>query len=185
MHHVSLQDMPTSDPIDSLLAHRNQFRAFLVARVRNESDADDLLQTGLLKAMQTSETIRAQEKVIAWFYRLLRNAIIDHHRASQARSVRDDAWTQHAEISGEESITSVLCLCYRELLPKLSDREANLIRRVELGDESVAAVAAEYGISANSASISLYRARKKLRTSLIEFCGSCASSGCRDCSCKS
>jgi len=176
-----MQKLP---PILDLSARREQFRAFLVNRVGNEADADDILQNGLLKAMHASETLHDQEKLVAWFYRLLRNSIIDHVRARNASSLRDEAWQQQLDLTGNEPASAVVCLCYKGLLPKLSERESALLQRVELNDESVATVAADMGVSANAASIALHRARTKLRAHLVEFCGSCSSSGCRDCQCQ-
>jgi len=176
--------MPQLSPILDLSNRREQFRAFLVNRVGNEADADDILQNGLLKAMHASETLHDQEKLVAWFYRLLRNSIIDHVRAKNASSLRDEAWQQQLDLTGNEPASAVVCLCYKGLLPKLSERESTLLQRVELDDEPVTKVAVDMGISANAASISLHRARRKLRTHLIEFCGSCSATGCRDCQCQ-
>src|SRR4030095_7196841 len=63
-----------------LVQSQAQFLAFLVRHLGNRAEAEDLLQTAYLKALTAGETIRDDEKVLAWFYRILRNVLVDAHR---------------------------------------------------------------------------------------------------------
>ena len=174
----------TPDVASALLAHRSAFRAFLVARVGNEADADDLLQNGLIKAVQHAGELKDSEKTVAWFYRILRHAIIDHGRSRSAALKRDDAWaTDAVTLADDAEAARVLCGCFEHLLPSLKPAHAELLRRVDLQGESVSATAAALGLTANNASVTLHRARSELRKKLQEFCGSCANGACLDCDC--
>ncbi|HEY9249537.1 MAG TPA: sigma-70 family RNA polymerase sigma factor [Rariglobus sp.] len=168
--------------IDSLLAQRSRFRAFLVSRLGNEADADDVLQNGLLKAMRSAGEVDDAEKLTAWFYRLLRNAMIDHVRSRSANVRRDEAWMTEVG-SRDEEIERSACACFERLLPELKPRDAELLRRVELNDEAVAEVAQSLGMSGGAASVALHRARATLRRRLEDFCGDCAKGACLDCDC--
>lgn len=168
--------------LDSLLAQRSRFRAFLVSRLGNEADADDVLQNGLLKAMRSAGEVDDAEKLTAWFYRLLRNAMIDHVRSRSANVRRDEAWMTEVGSRDEEAEKSA-CACFEGLLADLKPREAELLRRVELNDEVVAEVARSLGLSASAASVALHRARATLRGKLEDFCGDCAKGACLDCDC--
>jgi RNA polymerase sigma factor (sigma-70 family) len=89
---VALMSKPDPAGVtETLLAHRNAFKAFLTARVGNETDAEDLLQNGLVKALQRSGEIKNGEKAVAWFYQVLRNVIVDHVRSRNAAHRRDAA----------------------------------------------------------------------------------------------
>jgi RNA polymerase sigma-70 factor (ECF subfamily) len=59
------------------------------------------------------------------------------------------------------------------MLPTLKPTHAELLRRVELQGEPVAAAATALGMTANNASVTLHRARAELRTRLMDFCGDC------------
>ncbi len=168
--------------IDSLLAQRSRFRAFLVSRLGNEADADDVLQNGLLKAMRSAGEVDDAEKLTTWFYRLLHNAMIDHVRSRSANVRRDEAWMTEVG-SRDEEIERSACTCFERLLPELKPRDAELLRRVELNDESVTEVAQALGMSAGAASVALHRARATLRRRLEDFCGECAKGACLDCDC--
>jgi RNA polymerase sigma-70 factor (ECF subfamily) len=175
-----------SDKIAStLIAQRAAFKAFLVSRVGNPADAEDLLQNGLIKALQRADELKDDEKCVAWFYQILRNAVIDHARSRGAARQRDDAWAADTvTLAGDTEADRVLCGCFENLLPSLKPAHAELLRRVDLQGESVADTARALGLTANNASVILYRARAELRKKLQEFCGSCADGACLDCDCQ-
>lgn len=172
------------DVASALLAHRSAFKAFLVSRVGNEADADDLLQNGLIKALQRADELKDGEKSVAWFYQILRHTIIDHARSRGAARKRDDAWAiDTITLADDADAERTLCGCFESLLPSLKPAHAELLRRVDLQGQSVSATAAALGLTANNASVTLHRARAELRKKLQEFCGSCASGACLDCDC--
>ena len=174
--------MKPATPLDSILAQRARFRAFLISRLGNEADADDVLQAGLIKAMRSAGDVGDEQKLTAWFYRLLHNALVDHVRSRSASARRDDAWASEVVQTDEVALKTV-CACFESLLVELKPREAELMRRVELHDEPVAHVAQALGMSAGNASVTLHRARAALRQRLEEFCGECAEGACLDCDC--
>ena len=159
----------------TLLAHRHVFKTFLTSRVGNEADAEDLLQNGLVKAMERSGEIKDGEKAVAWFYQVLRNVLIDHVRSRSAAARRDDAWASSAAtLADDHEAERQICACFEKMLPGLKPAQAELIRRVELKGEPVAKVAIALGMTPNNASVTLHRARAELRTKLMDFCGDCA-----------
>jgi RNA polymerase sigma-70 factor, ECF subfamily len=178
--------MSKSDPADvtaTLLAQRSAFKAFLASRVGNDADAEDLLQNGLVKALQRAGEIKDHEKAVAWFYQLLRNVVVDHVRSRSAATRRDEAWSiDTAALAPDAEAERHICGCFEKMLPGMKPLHAELLRRVELQGESVASAAAALRISPNNASVSLHRARAELRTKLLDFCGDCACLD--DCGCE-
>lgn len=171
--------------LDALLARRAEFRGFLVSRLGSEADADDVLQNSLIKALRNGSDVRDEQKLTAWFYQVLRNAIVDHVRSRHSRALRDDAWATNQTAAADQEAERMACRCVDALIGDLKPREANLVRKVELENRSVAEAAKSSGISANNASVTLHRVRKKLRERLEAFCGECASGACLDCDCSS
>ena len=85
-----------------LNAHRNAFKAFLAARVGSEAEAEDILQNGLLKAVQRAGELQDDAKLTAWFYQLLRNAVVDHYRARGSVRRRHDGLGEMIAALGED-----------------------------------------------------------------------------------
>ena len=173
-----------------LNAQRNAFKAFLTARVGSAAEAEDLLQNGLLKAVQRAGELQDDTKLTAWFYQLLRHAIVDHYRSRGARRRRNDALGQLIASLGEDVTPTPkpweaqLCRCLGSVVDTLKPQHAELLRRVDLDGESVQVAARALKMTPNNASVSLHRARKELRTRLEAFCGACADGACLDCNCQ-
>ena len=75
--------LPPPDPavMAALLENHRQFLAFLQKRVGSRADAEDILQDAFVRGLARAADIRDGERAVAWFYRLLRNAVVDHWRA--------------------------------------------------------------------------------------------------------
>jgi len=173
----------------ALNEQRHAFKAFLAARVGSEAEAEDLLQNGLLKALQRAGELQDDTKLTAWFYQLLRHAVIDHYRSRAAGRRRDDVLGATLAALGEDITTASpewepqLCGCLGSVVDTLKPRHAGLLRRVDLDGESVQVAAKALGITPNNASVTLHRARAELREKLRAFCGACADGACLDCNC--
>jgi RNA polymerase sigma-70 factor (ECF subfamily) len=178
--------MTSAAALAALLAHRERFLAFVRNRVRDRAAADDLLQAAYAKALARAEDVRDDERAVAWFYRILRNAIVDHWRAADARERALVAFAREADSAdspGPETAAEI-CRCFEPLLPELPPDQARILRRVDLEDARPVDVAAEEGITPNLAMVRLHRARKALRQRLQEACRACADHACLDCSCR-
>lgn len=177
--------MSVSSPADrnaALVTRRKEFKAFLTALLGNEADAEDVLQDSLLRALRKSADVGASEKLIPWFYRVLRNAVADHQRSRGAARKRELRWHAEAESTFEPAHERQLCRCFERLLPTLPARQAALLQRVEIEQVPLATAASELGITPNHASVTLHRARSALRAKLAAVCG--ASCACLDdCTC--
>ena len=173
----------TEGVVEQLVSNHRQFLSFLEARVSSRGVAEELLQTAFVRAVEKSSTIEESENAVAWFYRLLRNALIDHYRrgATEARAV--DAHARETDECFELELKDAVCACMTRLLPTLKPEYAEMIRRVDLQDTPLSEVASSLSITPNNATVRLHRARQALKLRLERSCGTCASHGCLDCTC--
>jgi RNA polymerase sigma factor (sigma-70 family) len=173
--------------LETLLASRQTFLGFLRARIADPEVAEDLLQQSLLQALKAEGNLRNKETVVSWFYRILQNALIDYyrHRASDRRKAEalEREFADSKEYLPDETKKAV-CQCMHGLLPAMNPDYAQLVQRVDLQEEQPDKVARELGITSNNLTVRLHRARKALKRSLESACGSCATHGCLDCTCK-
>lgn len=173
------------EALNVLVESRKRFHAFVAKRVGSEEVAEDLLQNALRKAIERPTESTNHQSIVAWFYQILKNSLVDHYRsrASETKIFREfEIELEQANASTE--IEAEVCACMKELLPTLKESYAELIRRVDLDQEPVEKVAAELKLSKNNLSVRLHRARQSLKASLERTCGICTKHGCLDCSCK-
>lgn len=172
--------------IATLVENHRRFLSFLTHRVGNPSDAEEILQAAFVKSVEKSDSIRDGETVVAWFYRLLRNAVIDYyrHRDAERRALERVAGMSTDTETPEPDFEHAICQCVNDLLPTLKGDYSALLRRVDLEGASIAEVAAERSMTANNTRVKLHRARTALRKQLELSCGSCAEHACLDCDCQ-
>ena len=174
------------DVLDVLVENHRRFLAFLERRVGSREAAEDILQDAFVRSLDRAETVRDQEAVIPWFYRLLRNAVIDHYRRTGAedRALAQAAGlADRAEPGPDEAMRDAVCACVATLVDTLKPEYSAAIKRVDLAGVSVAEFARETGITPNNAGVRLHRAHEALRRQLARSCGTCAAHGCLDCRC--
>ncbi len=171
-------------PLDRIVAYQNKFLGFLEARVEDAATAQDILQSAYLKAMEHGSEIRDDESAVAWFYRILRNAITDHYRRGAARSRAHQVFSNEAPVSYEPELAQTVCACVGDVVHDLKDEYRTAIEQVDLGGKSVEDFAQTERISANNASVRLHRARKAIAKQLTMVCGACAEHQCLDCTCR-
>ena len=173
--------------LTALVEQHRQFLAFLERRLGDRQRAEDVLQAATLKGLEKSASIRQQDSVTAWFYRLLRNAIADDYRRRDAERRALEGAGREAAIRADRGpeLEGEVCRCVNGLLPTLRDDYTRILRAVDLEGATAADFARREGLSAANARVRLHRARRALRRRLEACCGTCAEHGCLDCSCGS
>lgn len=174
---------PSPEAVARLVENHRQFLSFLQARLPNRATAEEVLQAAFVKALEKGGALRDPESAVAWFYRLLRNALIDHYRRTASAGRTLERAAAEALLPPEPQLHDAVCTCMRTLLPNLKLEYAELLRRVELEQAPLQSVADELGITVNNATVRLHRARRALKRELERSCGTCATHGCLDCSC--
>jgi RNA polymerase sigma-70 factor (ECF subfamily) len=172
------------DVVRRLVAGHRDFLRFLERRVESRALAEDILQEAFVRGLERADDIGA-ETATAWFYRTLRNAVIDHYRrrGSSTRALERLASELGDDVEPSAELGSAICGCVAQLAGTLKPEYANAIRRIEIDGVSVKDYAAEAGISASNAGVRVFRAREALKKRVAVCCGSCAEHGCIDCTC--
>lgn len=167
-----------------LVENHRAFLAFLERRVGSREAAEDILQEAFTRGIARAGTIRDDESVLAWFYRALRNAVVDHYRRNDARRRNLEGFAaelESTEVSAETA--DAVCKCVLSLADTLKPEYAAALRRIDVDGVAVKDFAAGAGLTANNAGVRVFRAREALRKQVMLACGTCAEHGCLDCTC--
>jgi RNA polymerase sigma-70 factor (ECF subfamily) len=175
------------DVAQVLVDNHRRFLAFLQRRVASREIAEDILQDAFVRGITKASPMADSESIVAWFYRVLRNAIIDHYRHAGAEErAYAQLWaeTEDSVTPSDSELFETVCACIQDLVGTLKPEYAATIRRVDLEGVTVKTFAAEEGITPNNAAVRLHRAHQALKRQVIESCGTCAEHGCYRCECK-
>lgn len=171
--------------LDVLVDNHRAFLRFLESRLGSREAAEDVLQSAFGRAVDHADALR-DESVVAWFYRVLRNAVADHYRRADAARRGVEAFAREVEPAAApaDEVRDAICACVRRLAANLKPEYADALERVDVEGVPVKDFARAAGITAGNAGVRVSRARAALRRQVVASCGTCAEHGCRDCSCR-
>jgi RNA polymerase sigma factor (sigma-70 family) len=168
-----------------LVGSHREFLSFLEKRLGDRALAEDILQDAFVKGVERSGQVTSAESATAWFYQMLRNAVIDHHRRGSAnRRKLESLAAELASPVPPEDVERAVCRCVGEVASTLKSEYAEALRRIEIEGVAVKDFAVEAGITSGNAAVRVFRAREALRRQVKRSCGTCAEHGCVDCTCR-
>jgi RNA polymerase sigma factor (sigma-70 family) len=168
--------------IEALGDERARFLRMARSRVATDADAEDVVQRAMMRAAERAASLADPTRVRAWFYRILRRAILDHHRSKPREGTHDPAELDELP-DDREAAPSAPCACAARLLGELRPAYAEVLRRVDFEGEDPAPVSAGLGISSTNFYVRLHRARRALRERVEQHCGVSSITPCLDCMC--
>jgi RNA polymerase sigma-70 factor (ECF subfamily) len=160
---------------DSELARlRSALYAFVRRRVRNEADAEDIVQRSLLKLEQHRNRLRDATLIDGWTFRTARNAVIDYYRARARRvMVPLDSDADTAAVATDRSSASAagaLEVCVRPLIDTLPAADQSALRLIDLEGQAQTDTARTLGLSVSGMKSRVQRARHRLRAAMDTCC---------------
>jgi RNA polymerase sigma-70 factor (ECF subfamily) len=173
--------------VATLVEGHRQFLRFVERHVESRAAAEDILQSAFVRGLEAGASLREDENVVAWFYRILRNAIIDHYRHRSATERAMEGFGREAAAGGraEQEVHAAVCECLMPILASLKPEYRRALEIVDLDDGSMNDLAAAAGITPGNAAVRVHRARDAFRRQIRKACGTCAEHGCLDCRCGS
>jgi RNA polymerase sigma factor (sigma-70 family) len=151
------------------------------SRVATEADAEDAVQRAMMRAAERAPQLIEAARARAWFYRILRRVIVDHHR----RRALDhgDPEPEHEPAAEDEAPRAPACRCALRMLAEVRPAYAEVVRRVDFEGEDPAAVARALGVSTTNLYVRLFRAKRALRERVQGHCGVSSIAPCLECTC--
>mgnify|MGYP003465565711 FL=1 len=186
---MNLESNPSTalspEAIAQLVKGHREFLAFLERRLESRAVAEDILQAAFTRGLERGGDVK-DEKVVAWFYRVLRNAVIDHYRQRSTTTRAMEAWgREFPDVQEPEAeLRQEICRCVSGLLETLKPEYREALRIVDLEEGKLKDLAQQSGITAENAAVRVHRARAALRRRIEQACGTCSVHGCLDCSCE-
>jgi len=156
-------------------AHYQKVRKFVLALVKNESTADDVLQDTFLRVQKNLEEVRDPSRLAAWIHRIAFNLCQDHFRRAKSDPVSQGSPTDVEEmptgLSVEEAIgQGEMGSCVRNKIDLLPESLRTVLILHDFSELTHGEIAEVLGIEAGAVRVTLHRARKKLREILQEAC---------------
>lgn len=141
----------------------HSFAMVLVAG--NKSRAEDLVQSSVLKALESMDSFTPGSSMVAWLNTIVRNKLIDQTRSGADGKTDpvgfDEGGTLDQPISGGQEFSETLNEVTQWANANLSDNEKTVLFLAAEG-YSYEEISESYGLSKANVGVLLLRARRKL-----------------------
>jgi RNA polymerase sigma-70 factor, ECF subfamily len=186
-HNAILQDMENKSchtcsgvqvvaPVDSCAAvapvyleYEAKLRGFVLKRVKDRDEANDILQQLYVKLYKHCEQLPEVRNLNAWLYQIARNAVYDYYR-EQGRSMPLEDESQLEEQFGQDAPHQESESLVLPLINMLPPEYAEPLRLSEIEGISQKEIAERLGMSYSGAKSRVQRGREKLKELFLECC---------------
>ena len=151
---------------DYIVAHQEEFYRLAYSYVKNRDAALDVVQESIVKALAKSDTLRRPEYLKAWFYRILLNESMNHHRRAKRLVPLEDTLLETpapARDPGER-------LDLYDASERLDWKEQTVVRLRLFEDMKLEEIARVTNTNLNTVKSRLYKSLRRLRELTEEEC---------------
>lgn len=152
----------------------SNLKGFIRKRVEDEHDVDDILQDVFLKIHNKIDSLKDENKLAAWVYQITRNAITDYYRrqsrVSETKMELPEEIEDLDDFMASVEVDSHITACLKPMIDSLPEKYQQAIILTEYEALTQKEMADRLGISLPGAKARVRRARKKIKTMLLDAC---------------
>ncbi len=147
--------------------YRAGIKAFLHLKISDSDEVDDLLQEILIKTYKNLPSVKSEESVKSWLFKIANHTIIDFYRKrGKAQSLSaDDLWYDE----DNQAVQRELSGCIEPFIKALPQEASQLLTEIDLNGRSQKDYAEALGISYSTLKSRVQTSRRQLR-GLYEDC---------------
>lgn len=147
-----------------------RIKQFILKRIPDEHNAEDILQEVFLKIHARIDTLRDEEKLQSWMYQIARNVIADYYRQHKATVALSEALLLPEEPVVDDDVVKDLLPGVRTMVNSLPDEYRQALLLTEYEGLTQRELAERLGLSLSGAKSRVQRAREKLKAMLLDCC---------------
>lgn len=150
-------------------AFSEPLRKFIRARVRDDDEAEDLLQEVFIRIHTRIDTLEDQARLAGWVYQIARNLIIDTYRTRREELPLPDVIPAPPELD-DPGAEAEIAAGLEEMVSDLPEKYSQALMLTEFQGLKQAELAERLGLSVSGAKSRVQRGRELLRQSLLDCC---------------
>lgn len=146
-------------------------------------ESEDIFQKAMLKAVATTTVPEESEKIIRWFYQIIRNTLIDEFRNEKTLKNTTDELSKEILPALDQESEANLCRCIDNLLDEIPIRERKIIEKHFYEGKKLKELAIEFKLSEANIRVLALRTRQKLKMALKACCNAKSFQDVQSCDC--
>ena len=150
---------------------RTRIKGFIVKRIGNEADAEDVLQNVFFKIHQHIAYLKDKDKLYPWVFQTTRNAIVDFYREQKLKiDSADELFSEIAVETSEKDVEEEVLQWLEPMVGELPDKYREALLLTDIQGLTQKQLSEKLDISLSGAKSRVQRAREKLRDNLLDCC---------------
>jgi len=150
-------------------------RKFILAYVRDEWVADDLIQETFVRIQKNLDGVRDHSKISSWIFRIAHNLCHDHFRQSKRstlnqRKIQKEIVTLREAVVQKELEQQQMGECVQDKMDLLPPDYRTVLILSDIMAFNQKEIGEILDISVSNVKVRVHRARKKMRAILEEHC---------------
>lgn len=158
----------------SIIVNRYKNKAFSMLKrmLKNEFDAEEILQDCFLKAYNSLNNFKGESKFSTWFYRIVYNSALTK-LSSKKRKTESEMTSveEHFDLEGtynaDEFEKKDIGELVRESINKLPERYSAILTMFYLNEMSIEEISEVMELSISNVKVMLHRSRNSLRDLIL------------------
>lgn len=146
-----------------------QLHQYIVKKVQNKDIANDISQEVFIKLHQNLSSLREEQKVTAWLFRIAHHQIMDYFR-SHKKKVQHGFFIKENISENTKDVTKDLATCMHSMIDALPDKYREAVRLADIEGLSQKELAIRLGISYSGAKSRVQRGRVALKELFLQCC---------------
>lgn len=146
------------------LKYEPQLRTFVRSKVKDQELAHDIVQDVFLRVTERLDSLKNEEKLLPWIYRIANNLIADHFRR-ESKPLPVEKLQPEKEPS---NYNECLAQCVQETLQEIPEKYREALELTTVGNLSQLQLADRLRISYSGAKSRVQRARDLVRQKIDE-----------------
>jgi len=151
-----------------------RMRKFILASLRDESAADDLVQEAFIKIQQNLDGVRDPGKVSSWVFRIAHNLCQDYFRTQKKLSSHEEIHEGLINLQEtplqKKMEQGEMSQCVQDQLNLLPESLRSVLIFSDVMEFSQQEIADILGLTVENVKVRLHRARKRFNAILVEKC---------------
>ena len=159
----------------SVLIDRYKNKAFSLLKrmLKNELDAEEVLQDCFLKAYNSLKGFKQESKFSTWFYKIVYNTALTR-LSSRKRKIENEmsSFDDHFELEYKSNLNEFdnqeISTLLKKLISQLPENHAAVMSMFYLDEMSCEEISEVMNISVSNVKVILYRSRNSLKNIIID-----------------
>ena len=159
----------------SIIVNRYKNKAFSMLKrmLKNEFDAEEVLQDCFLKAYNSLNSFKGESKFSTWFYRIVYNTALSKLSSKKRKTESEmtsveDHFNLESVYGADEIEKKDISELVQETISKLPERYSAIITMFYLNEMSIDEIGEVMGITISNVKVMLHRSRNSLRDLILK-----------------